>query len=240
MPDHDPESMPTPRPIIDQISTNWLSVGNPAKFVMAYGPAIRNYLLACLGNEDDAEEVSQDLLLQVTRKGFATVCPERGRFRDYLKVVVRNTARGWLRRKRRTCGGSEMIERLPEGEVPAMEQTWLAEWRECILTRTLRQLERHQRSVKGNIYYTVLRTTMDHPEEDCKQRADRVTATTGQALSPDAFRKQLSRARRLFADLLVAEIEQTLEQPTTDKVQEELAEVGLLEYLRDYLDEEEG
>lgn len=50
-----------------------------------------------------------------------------------------------------------------------------------------------------------------------------------------AFRKQLSRARVAFAQTLIEEVEQTIESPPPEAVMEELAEVGLLEYVRHYL-----
>jgi hypothetical protein len=57
-------------------------------------------------------------------------------------------------------------------------------------------------------------------------------------LRPDAFRKQLSRARPFFADLLRQEVAQTLDDATPEMVEEELIETGLMPYLRDLLRDE--
>jgi hypothetical protein len=65
--------------------------------------------------------------------------------------------------------------------------------------------------------------------------ADRVAAASGRPLSPDAYRKQLSRARRLFAQLIVNEVGETLESPTRAEVLEELAEIGLRDHVVPYL-----
>ena len=75
-----------PLVVLGQISTSWTCVRDPVKFIMTYGPAIRKYLLALLRNEHDAEEVLQDLLLQVTEKGFVRASPDRGRFRVFRLV----------------------------------------------------------------------------------------------------------------------------------------------------------
>jgi serine/threonine protein kinase len=48
------------------------------------------------------------------------------------------------------------------------------------------------------------------------------------ATDGDAFRQQLSRARRKFADFLIAEFSQTLRDPNRGKIRDELAELGLL------------
>jgi RNA polymerase sigma-70 factor (ECF subfamily) len=104
-----------------------------------------------------------------------------------------------------------------------------------MLGRVWQALDQHQRQSAGNLFFTVLRVSCDHPEEDSKALAARVSALTGKPLKPDAFRKQLSRARRQFAELLIAEVEQTLEEPTPEGVEEELIDVGLMEYVREFL-----
>jgi hypothetical protein len=45
-----------------------------------------------------------------------------------------------------------------------------------------------------------------------------LSAAAGRFIQPSAFRKQLSRARRRFAELPVAEVTQTLEQPTPEQI----------------------
>ena len=104
-----------------------------------------------------------------------------------------------------------------------------------MLEKAWRGLERHQRAAKGNLCHTVLRLTADHPDEDSDRLAARAARLSGRPLTPEAFRKQLSRARRLFAGLIVAEVSRTLDDPTPEHVREELADLGLLESLRDYL-----
>lgn len=57
----------------------------------------------------------------------------------------------------------------------------------------------------------------------------------GRTIRPEAFRKQVSRARRLFAELIVAETSRTLGDPTPLKVEEELIDIGVMKYVRPYL-----
>ena len=98
-----------------------------------------------------------------------------------------------------------------------------------------RRLEAHQRESPGNLAHTVLRLSVEHPDEDSDALAARASRASGRPLLPAAFRKQLSRARRLFAGFLVAEVAQTLEEPTAERVEEELAAVGILPVVRDFL-----
>jgi RNA polymerase sigma factor (sigma-70 family) len=228
-----------PKSRLDQITTRWSTVNDPLQFTLRYAPALRKYLDAICQDAHDAEDCCQDLLARVVRDGFVHATPERGRFRDYLKQVVRNEALNYLRRKRKLPQADSDLLDVPttdEGRL-ALERQWLAEWQRCLLDRAWRALDRHQQRSPGNLCWTVLRLSADYPEETSEQLAARASQLTGQSLRPDAFRKQVSRARRLFAELLREEVAQTLEEPTAAQIEEELIEVGLMPYLRDFLPE---
>ncbi|OAI45692.1 hypothetical protein AYO44_12540 [Planctomycetaceae bacterium SCGC AG-212-F19] len=222
---------------ISDISTRWAVLADPAQFTLRYGPAIYAYLGALLKDRDAAEEVSQEVFLKVVQGGFANLSPERGRFRDYLKVAVRNTAITYLRRKSPLLLDDRALEQIPDHRerLDAADQVWLADWRSCVLNKAWRLLEHHERRFPGSLYHTVLRLAVDHPGEDSSQLAGRASQAVGRALRPEAFRKQLSRARRMFARYLVAEICLTLEQPTAEEIQEELLDLGLMPYVADLL-----
>jgi hypothetical protein len=81
----------------------------------------------------------------------------------------------------------------------------------------------------------VLRLVLDHPEDDSEALAARVSESLGHPFRADAFRKQLSRARRLFARFLVIEVTRTLDYPTPERIEEELSELGLMRYVRRFL-----
>ncbi len=192
------------------------------------------YLEALLRDAHDAEDVAQDFLLRGILKGFLATTELRGRFRDYLKAAVRNAALMHLRR-RRLAPGPDPAHLAAADPPPQADQEWVADWRRCVLDRAWQALDRHQARTPGNLAYTVLRLATDHAEEDSTTLAARASARAGRPLRADAFRKQLSRARRHFAELVVAEVAQTLERPTAERVEEELAELGLLADLRDFL-----
>jgi len=224
-----------PKLVLGDISTSWRRLHDPLKFVMTYGLAVRAYLLAILKDEHAAEEVLQDLLIQVTERGFQGVDPNRGRFRDYLKAVVRNAAIRYQRRRPNRFIEVTDLDQLAVAEADVEAKAWRDEWRRCVLDQAWRALDQYQRTAPGNLGYVVLRLTVDQPHANSKVLASQVTTRTGQLLTPGAFRKQLSRARRLFAEMIVAEVRQTLDYATDEKVREELAFLDLLVYLRDYL-----
>lgn len=216
------------------ISTQWSKLTDPGEFVMRYAPAIQGYLRALIGNDHDAEEVAQEFLLKVTGQGFGRLSADRGRFRDYLIAAVRNAALSHLRRKKteaRRLAGS--MDRLPREE--EADRTYRAEWQRCILDKAWRGLHRHERASPGNLSYTALKLAVEHPDEDSSALAERAGRAGGAPIRADAFRKQLSRARRLFAELIFEEVRATLDVPDQAATEEELAEVGLMSYVKPYL-----
>jgi RNA polymerase sigma factor (sigma-70 family) len=223
-------------PRLEMIETDWTLVFEPAHLVLRYAPAIQSYLNTLLRNRHDAEEVAQEFFLSVTQHGLPRVHQDRGRFRDYLKKVVRNQALNFLRDNQNRSTDTDLLK------VPAPEDTgnnpdrdWLVHWRRCLLKRAWQRLKDHGKRAPKSRYFTVLSLCATHPGEDSRQLAGRASALEGGAISPDAFRKQVSRARRVFAQLLVHEVAQTLEHPEPADVEAELVDLELMTYVRDYL-----
>jgi RNA polymerase sigma factor (sigma-70 family) len=231
-------SFPDLVPELGLISTEWSLVFDPVHFVNRYEKAIKRYLRALLKNSDDTEDVAQDFFLWVTANGFPRVRRERGRFRDYLKVTVKNWALNFLRRKRSLLNQSSQLT-LPLQQESlqgrGQDQEWLLDWRSCLLNRAWRALELHQDRSSEDIYYTALQLAVSRPTEDSGTLAALAGTILGRSIRPDTFRKQLSRARRLFAELLVKEVAETLDYAIPDLVEDELVELGLMSYVAQLL-----
>jgi Sigma-70 region 2 len=220
-------------PGLDQISTHWPQLGDPVQFMMRYAPAIQAYFGRLIRNTHDADEVTQDFLLRGLTHGFLRTTQLHGRFRDYLKTAVRNAALTYLTRKRAPASLEPGL--LPQEEENQADAEWLSQWYRCVIDRAFQALEHQERQHADQLYWTVLRLKADYPEEDSRRLAARATERTGRPLSAEAFRKQLSRARRCFAELLAGEIARTLAAPTRQSVESELIELGLMPLVRDFL-----
>lgn len=229
--------MEPPRNILDEISTRWPLINDPAQFVLRYAPAIEGYLMALVRDADKVDEIRQDFLLRVLQKGITPQGDLKGRFRHYLKAAVRNAAITHLRRKSPGQADPEVLAQVPaEPDESPLEKEWLENWRRCMLDRVWEALEMHERQSTDNHAFTVLRVYVDHHvTEDSQQMADRAAVRLKKPMRAETFRKQLSRARRLFVKLLVQEVVQTLENPTPERVQEELSDVRLLADVLPYL-----
>ena len=71
--------------------------------VMRYSPAIRKYIRAITQSEEEADDISQDVVVRLLKGDFAGADPNRGRFRDLLKTAIRNMVRNhWKREAKRS------------------------------------------------------------------------------------------------------------------------------------------
>ena len=221
---------------LPEIATQWELIRDPAHVVMRYAPAIRRYFGALIRNEHDADEAAQDFFVRIMRGGFSRARQERGRFRDYLARAVRNAALNFLRDQRGPkAARSPLPSVLLSENRSTQDAEWLRGWRRCLMRRAWQGLAKHQQRHPGNLCHTVLSVLAKHPGEDCTTLAARASQLTSRRLSPVAFRKQVSRARRVLALVLVAEVARTLDHPTREQVAEELAELGLWDRVRPYL-----
>ncbi len=224
----------TPKSVLEQISPCWPMIHNPVQFVMRYARAIQKYVAAIVRDPHDSEEVAQDFLVQVFDKGF---CPEnvsRGRFRDYLKSAVRYVAISHLRKRRSAELSEEMLASIIQPDSEA-DRAWSSEWHDCLLERVWQSLELHQQQTAENLFYSVLRLHTQNPAASSDEHAARLSEQLGRPVRADAFRQQLRRARKHFAKLIVEEVRQTLQDPTAESVENELIDLDLMPFVREFL-----
>lgn len=201
--------------------------------IVRYGAAIRRYLGKVAGDPEAAEELFQEFGVAVVEGKLGSAAPDRGRFRDYVKAVLRHLVAKYhaKRRKRPQALGDDgpaLREIAARDEDDSALDT---AWRDALMARAWAALrDAHKMG------YDVLRYRAENPALSSTDLATRLTAKLGRALSPEAVRQTIHRARKQFAMLLIDEVSHSLTSPTTDAVGEELAELGLLEYCRPALE----
>jgi RNA polymerase sigma-70 factor (ECF subfamily) len=238
-------------PRLADLSTQWNLVfearsGTPEQVSLAmsrlmcrYAGAVHRYLLKALKNPEAAEELDQEFAVRFLRGDFKHGDPSRGRFRDYVKRAVQNLMKDYYRRRRRD--GAAPLESgvhepavLDEG-LAQFDRQFLLSWRNDLLDRTWGSLNELERS-SGQPHHTILRLRVDEPDLTSTEWAARLSERLGRPMTPGAFRQALQRARREFALRLLTEVRASLlEEPTPQALEEELADLELLEYCRPYL-----
>jgi RNA polymerase sigma factor (sigma-70 family) len=236
---------------LDRIATRWslvrrahdgthTTIGDARReLVMRYSTAIRRYVRAIMRDEAEADEVAQDAVVRMLEGNFGGADPDRGRFRDLLKTAVRNMVRNRWRREGLRRGVDLDVQHVETSETDspgeADDAEWLSSWRRATLDLAWSALEDYERNNPGSIDYTLLRLRSERPDDTSDELARRLSQRTGSEIRADALRQKLRRARRRFADFLLAEVADGLDQADGDAVEEELIALGLLEHVRDIL-----
>lgn len=229
---------------LEDIATRWsllrlahasATQAGPARetLVLRYAGAIRGYVGAMVPHAADADELSQEIVMRLLRGDFSGADPRRGRFRDLLKVSVRNQVRTFLTKQQRRAGVDYDLNQAADAE--PVDPAWDESWRGTVLSNTWAALEHYQRSHRGSIAYTVLKLRVDFPDDDSPQQAERLSQAIGKPINAAAARQQLRRARLRFAEFLLEEVSRLIDDPTPTRVQEELISVGLFEYVKEFL-----
>ncbi len=231
---------------LEQIETRWSLIqrahakgGQPATearqaLVLKYSTAIRRYIAAMTDARDDAEGIAQEVVIKLLKGDFSGADPQRGRFRDLLKTAVRNMVRNYWRREKRRGSVDYDLERIPD-DTTVTEDPWLDGWRANVLDLTWTALEQYQRERSGRIAYTLLWMRSKYPDDRSEELASRLSEKLQHSITATTVRQQLRRARLRFAELLVREIADGLDDPTPERITDELVSLGLFEHVKDLL-----
>jgi hypothetical protein len=76
---------------------------------------------------------------------------------------------------------------------------------------------------------------VDAPDLNSTKWAEQLSSKLGRKVTSGNFRQALQRARREFAEHLLQEVRDSLDDPTPDAVENELADLELLEHCRPFL-----
>jgi hypothetical protein len=114
------------------------------------------------------------------------------------------------------------------------EQAFLESWCEELLHRAWGGLADIERKT-GQPCWSVLRLRTDHPFWSSAELAEQLGARLGKPYSVHAVRQVLHRAREKFTDLLLSEVVQSMEDHSPELLEQELLDLGLLDYCRSAL-----
>jgi RNA polymerase sigma factor (sigma-70 family) len=211
------------------------------QLMLRYCGAVYRYLARAVRDPALAEDLTQEFALRFLQGRFGQADREQGRFRHYVKRalfhLVQDHHRGRLREPPAVALGPDMDVPAPPG--PAAERDFHESWRQELLSRAWQALEAAQRET-GQPYHDLLRLRVDQPELTSNDLATLLSERLGRPFSATNVRQLVHRARSRFADLLLDDIRASLEGASWERVEEELAELDLLKYCKDQVDERRG
>jgi RNA polymerase sigma-70 factor (ECF subfamily) len=224
---------------LSQISTAWTLLkqvhsGSPDQaraaqelILMRYRGAVYRYLRKAVG-EAEAEDLTQEFSLTLLHGGFRHADPHKGRFRDYVRSALIHMI---SKHRRRSQKQASLLAAArgdqTEDAVAQAEKMFNDAWRDELLSRTWTVLREAHRG-----WHDILRFRAQNPKMPSHEMARVLGKRLGKPLTAAGVRQLLHRARTSFSNLLRAEVEHSLEDPSEDDILEELGKLGLLKYYR--------
>ena len=228
-----PGGPPSPGSVINLVRSThpWTQADSAAGFVLRYLVPMRRQLIDLLDSPAAADESLKLLLGHLVSVGFGD--QKQGRLRDYLIRAVRSAAKTQVKNQcpNDSAEQNEAIAALSQRLVPVTleSRTWLAYWRDGLLQRAWRSLERIEHADLSRPLYSILSAatadTMDAPSR--AEIARVASESAGRPIGQEVVRDRLPEARTAFAQFIADEIAETLESPTTQDVKAEIARLGL-------------
>lgn len=182
----------------------------------AYWQPVEGYLRALGCPPQESEDVAQDFFATFLRRdGFQRAEPERGRLRAYLKSAIRHHLFHWQRDRatQRRGGGAEAIALDAEGmpELPvtdAADTQYDEQWALIVMEHALDELKSgYTRRGRLDVYERLKPTLLAAEDADVAAMAGQLGMTRG------ALAVEQHRARRRLADLLRAQVAETVDDP---------------------------
>jgi RNA polymerase sigma-70 factor (ECF subfamily) len=208
--------------------------------LLRYHEAVMRYLRTALHDEHAAWQVYSNFAVRILQVDpfLQRADPSRGRFRDYLKTILRHMVSDFYRERQREHKQLEELARRSQASVgpdstdSAEDLQFLSCWREELMNWARQRLEDVERKT-GQPYATLLRLLEGQPELRSSQAADLLTAQFHRPFTSDGVRQLKHRGRELFGEMLVRETARSLQVDLhdpegTDRVEQELIDLGLL------------
>ncbi len=206
------------------------------EFIKVYQPAIMAYIQGVLskfipGDRNMPDHVSTvwsnlvDRFLQGKLRSFKHT-GEEGSFRAWIRRVISNDCKRYLKKMKDTIGGKQIIS-LPEDFDPeyfdSEDQTLEEVLRETVIERAYEAMEDD-----GLYGVAVLFAAERDGKFTTEELAEHLTEKSGKTVSKDAAKKRLERGRQLFAQTLIEQVAKLDDSNDLERIEETLIELKLL------------
>jgi hypothetical protein len=227
----------------------WTGAGNAAGYVLRYLVPMRRLMLDVVGSATEGDRALAILVAHLVKAGFNG--NDKGRLRDFLIRGIRSAAKARFDELKQSIESGATLDGkpIPTPDPPRVELAqldsgdWVGYWREGLLQRAWRSLERYQHAVRygrvatsevipegapvEDLIHDALRVSMAYPSETVEKWASRVSSMAGRTVTAEEIRSQIELARVRFAQQIADEVAQTLEQPDPKAIHAEIKTLGL-------------
>jgi RNA polymerase sigma-70 factor (ECF subfamily) len=225
---------------LTEIPTNWTTISSAhtpgpksqaamEQLVNRYHDAVTRYIHLKVRDKHLADEVLQEFWTKLLTGKLAGADKSKGRFRDYLRTVLHRLIIDHFRTRK--------LQPLPPGDLldsSRPDEDFDRVWREAVINRVWSRLETYQAVTPKNRYATVLQLRRDYPQASIDEIAEKLSEITRTQVRPEAFRKNLQRARAKFIELLVQELRETIHPTSSEDIEAEIFDLGLGHLYRRY------
>lgn len=201
-------------------SQAWSQADSAAGFVLRYISPMRRQLAVLLKSTEQADEGLKMIISHLVSAGFGD--QKHDRLRDFLLRSIRSAAR-------------KRLKEIPESKRPEIDfdqlksdsKDWLQYWREGLLERAWRALERIEHATPSRPLYSVLHCATANPQATTNMLVIQIATEKGVQVDESIAEATLAEARTMFAQLVADEISETLEKPEATDVRQEIKTLGL-------------
>ncbi len=242
--------MQDPDNSLGELATQWTRVfaaqesrGDRAEaarheLLVRYHHAVNRYFHEQLRDPHAAGKLFSNFALRVleVHAFLKRADPERGRFRDYLRTILRRMVVDHHREQQREHKRQQPLIAGSDDEpaglaaTPDEDQRFIQLWRQALIDQAWKGLEEAEKKA-GQPYASFLRYQSDHPGCRSAEIAEHFT-TGGKKYSAAGARQLIHRARERFGELLVEEVARSLrtgdEKVAAEHIERELIELNLL------------
>lgn len=201
-------------------SHSWTEADSAAGFVLRYLAPMRRQLTKVMGSTKEADEALRLLLSHLVTAGFGD--HKKGRLRDFLVRGIRSCAKARVNEL-----PEEGRPQLDLSEVQLESPQWVGFWRDCLLERSWRALERIEHQDPETPYYSVLWAATTNPKATVDELVTMANKTASQSVDSNAVNRLLPESKAMFAQLLADEVVETLQSPTKADVKQEIKQLGM-------------
>ncbi len=209
-----------------------------------YGDAIVRYLRGAFRDESAAQDTFQEFAIRLLKGDYKSASPEKGRFRGFLKTILsRLVADHYRKQTRRRESPIEPDFCLPDPQQQLKrESEFQSVWRDELLTDAWLRLAQEETRT-GKPWMTVLRLRVESPQLRSAELADQLGHLIDQEVTATRLRVLLHRSREKFANFLLDSVAESLSlgaDEHLDEVEQELADLELLQYCQSVLELRKG